>query len=370
MGKGKHYNTDGKNNNQLRKANDEVFNYFNKEHYRKANNINDKKTTTTTSNNSSNKTRNDILGALLYERVYNDRIEIEENNNNKRIKQKTIDIYDDLLYSIELSIGKNKLNTLSHLSLQKIAKHLNDYDINELNQFFNTFILALPVVSLLLYWGCRYNTINDDTINIITLLSSNNVYRLNNLIFGATISSDGIRNVFNKIIEKIVIETEQDEWLLLLDGNLTMDQYLPIRILSLVSSSCDINTFTYMTQYISNVITIKLHNVFNSIKVIKTTTNDSFIDDKHEGRYECNINAILLIISSFIKLETLDISYCNWVSITTLQELNSILRSDGKHKLNIINVEGCYLHNDNNDREIENLIRSYHEIGIELNIKK
>ena len=308
MGKGKHYNADGKNNNLLRKVNDEVFHYLNKEHYRKANNINDKKTTNTNSNNTSIKSRNEILGALLYERVYNDRIEIEESNNNKKIKQKTIDIYDDLLYSIELSIGKNKLNTLSHLSLQKIAKHLNDYDINELNQFFNTFMLALPVVSLLLYWGCRYNTINDNTINIITLLSSNDVYRLNYLIFGATISSDGIRNVLNKIIENIVIQTEQDEWLLLLDGNLTID--------------------------------------------------------------ESNINAILLIISSFIKLETLDISYCNWVSVTTLQELNNILRSDGKHKLNKINIEGCYLHYDNNDREIENLIQSYHEIGIELNIKK
>lgn len=375
MGKGKYYNSEGKNNNILRKINDEVFNYLHKSSNKtnKANNV---------IINNNNNNRNELLSHLLRERLYEDKKEYDDINNNKKMKQKTNDIYDELLYSIELSIGKNKLNTLSHICIQKVAKHLNDYDINDINDFFITFTFALPIKSLLLYHGSKYKTINDNTIMLISILDNNDVYKLHYLVLNENVTCNGIQNVFKTIIDTIVKESGNDEWLLLLEGNLTIYEYIPIRQLSLVSSPIDVNTFVFIAPYLTNIITMKLHDVFNSIKLpSKKKIVNSFIDDINDSSIDKearliirgDVNTILLLISkNFIKLEKLEITYCHWLEISTLQVFYNLLLSDGKNKLNTINIEGCNIYNDNYDimePKINSLIQLYKDINIELNIK-
>jgi hypothetical protein len=290
------------------------------------------------------------------------------------IKEKATEIYNDILYSIELSIGRNKLNTLQGISIQQVAKNLCNYEIDELNQFLESYVFALPIKSLLLYWACRYNTINDHNIHIISSLSTHDSYKLSFLTFGESLTDKGIQTFFSSVIDNVVKITGQEEWLILCEGNLSIFEYLPIRHLSIMSSPINVNTFTLISQYLINVVTIKLHNVFNSKKTIKKKLEyGSFMDDKPKDLVEHEINEVLLTLIKFTKIEKLQISHCQWLTESSLLTFYNLLIMElttrsycHHHKLNTIDIEGC----DISKEKIEHLVRIYHEIGISLNIKK
>ena len=361
-GKGKYYNIEGKGKNITSKLRDDVTHFFNDYHdEKKKKNKKSGRPISMTCN-----VRNELLGCLLESRLYDDRIEIEQSRNNRLIKEKTNNIYNEILYLIELSIGRNKLHTLSHISIQQVAKNLRNYDIDELNQFFSIYIFSLPVKSLLMYWGCRYNTINDDNIRIISSLTNHDAYKLSFLTFGDTITVKGIQNFFSIVIDNVAVLTEQEEWLILCEGHLSIYEYLPVRYFSLISSPIDVKTFATISQYLINVITIKLHDVFNSQTIIKKKVEyGSFIDDKPKDLVEHEVNEVLLTLTKFTKVEKLEISYCQWLTEPLLLTFYNLL-TIGTYKLHTMEIEGC----DISYEKIESIVRLYNDVGIKLNIKK
>jgi len=367
--KGKNYNIEGKGINLSNKIKNELYEYYDEEigKCKRQQKIDIKN-----KNNDNNKSKNNynVLNDLIRIRLNDDKVEIENKNSKKLINIKTNIIYDEIYYQLELSIGKYKLNSLKHISLQNIVKYLNNYDIDELNKFFDSHILSsLPIKSLLLYWGCKFHTINDNNLHLISSINDHD--KLQFLIFNEDISSNGINQFFNQAIDNIVTLTNMEDWLLLCEENfLIVYDYLPIKSLSLLSSSIDINTFKNITSYIKNITEIRLHNVFNQSRINNNKKNlddDNFNDNKKlVPKFNNDWDMILTIISkNYKKLERLHITYCNLTSSSLLTFYSQIL-TNGSFKLNNVVIEGC----DIEANDINNLQRLYFEIGITLNIIK
>ena len=114
--------------------------------------------------------------------------------------------------------------------------------------------------------GVIFHNINDNNLHLISSINDHD--KLQFLIFNEDISSNGINQFFNQAIDNIVTLTNMEDWLLLCEENfLIVYDYLPIKSLSLLSSSINIDTFKNITSYIKNITEIRLHNVFNQSRI-------------------------------------------------------------------------------------------------------